>query len=62
MVLAGFSGPEPVDEPPFAHRNYVPRVFKSYIWASYMKMKMKTKIPIILMMIHKVIIIIALIT
>ena len=47
---------------PSMYRNYVPRVFKSYIWAFYKMMKMTTKILIITMIINKVIISITMIT
>ena len=47
---------------PSIYRNYVPRVFKSYIWAFYKMMKMTTKILIITMIINKVIITIIRIT
>ena len=47
---------------PSIHRNYVPRVFKSYIWAFYKMIKMTTKILIIIMMTNKVIIIVIMIT
>ena len=47
---------------PSMYRNYVPRVFKSYIWAFYKMMKMTTKILIITMIINKVIITIIMIT
>ena len=55
--MACFSVPEPVPVPfltfvPFMHRNYVPRVFKSYIKAFYKMIEMKTKILIIIMMIN----------
>ena len=52
MVLAGFSGPEPVNGPArYVHRNYVPRVFKSYIKAFYKMIKITAKILIIIMII-----------
>ena len=44
------------------HRNYVPRVVKSYIWAFYKMIKMKTKILIIIKVINKLIIMIIMMT
>ena len=41
---------------PSMYRNYVPRVFKNYIWVFYKMMKMTTKILIITMIINEVII------
>ena len=55
MALADDSVPVPG---PSIYRNYVPRVVKSYIWAFYKMIKMKTKILIIIMMINKLIIMI----
>ena len=59
MAFANESVPPPE---PSIYRNYVPRVFKGYIWAFYKMMKMTTKILIITMIINKVIITITMIT
>ena len=59
MPSAVVSAPPPG---PSIHRNYVPRVIKSYIWAFYKMVKMRTKILIIIMMTNKVIIIVTMIT
>ena len=48
MALADDSVPVPG---PSVYRNYVTRVVKSYIWAIYKMIKMKTKILIIIIII-----------